>query len=217
MNYRIEQFLAIAAVSFITIFFSCCTVGAGEGYARGEVSIPDYSLNNENFDMGIDTFMADFDNNQVRITLQKGGDRKVFSDGILILVRDVELVSEKIEEADGGAVSFDVRLRPSYAEYLDAGLVGEKPAPAPENPVASYLYLNRTCPHNRYGLTAAEGKVEFSSIFMPDKEDRLAGEFDLLFLDPREWNGDNDPGPSAHLEGRFDFKYSRGQPAQPFP
>jgi len=217
MTCRYEQLLTIVGGVLITVFLSCCTVGAGEGYARGEVSIPDYGLNNENFDMGIDTFMADYDDNQVRITLQKGGDRKVFSDGILILVRDVELVSEKIMEADGGAVSFDVKLRPSYAEYLDSGLVGEKPAPAPENPLASYLYLNRTCPHNRYGLTAAEGTVEFSSIFMPDTEDRIAGEFDMLFLDPREWQGDDDPGPTAHLEGRFDFKYSRGQPAQPFP
>jgi hypothetical protein len=81
------------------------------------------------------------------------------------------------------------------------------------------LFLNESCPAERdrtpVALSAVRGTVRFASIYAPkvDKDDvRIAAELlNVRFEDPR------DPTRWAELDGRFDFLYVRGSPAQRFP
>ena len=211
MKHRETGLLLTLVCVAVLVDGAGCTVGSGKGYVSGEVLIPDFKIDEKDFDLKIDTFMAAYENKQLRIILQRGGDLNVFSDGVFILVRDIDKIKEKLD------TPIEMVMFPTYEEYLDAGLEGDPPVPDPLLPVAVNLYLNRTCPDNHLGLTASEGSITFSSIFVPGEVDRIAGEFDFVFLDSREWKSPEEPGPKAHLHGRFDFKYSRGQPAQPFP
>jgi hypothetical protein len=85
-----------------------------------------------------------------------------------------------------------------------------------DSPARVTLYLNRTCPDNRLAFTDGTGTLTFESIYLPDKTNRIAGSFELTFIDPRTWKASGEVGDTAAMEGTFDFGYSRNPQEQPF-
>jgi len=202
--------LALAAMS-------ACSTGAGDGRIWGSLYLPECDLRTDDYDMEIDFFAASAFENTLTIRLQRTGKDQAFSDGVLIVVRDVAAVSESIET--DGQYQDEIRLDPSLDTFIENGPSVGVPLTTWDSPASVTLYLNATCPDNVLSFTDGTGEILFESLYMKDKEKRILGSFDLRFLDPRYWQSNEDGkfGPHAHLQGEFDFNYTRGSPAQTFP
>lgn len=177
----------------VAIGLGSCSVGHGDGDVKGEVSAPGcrsgaYSLNPT-------AFFAQTAEQLLRITVQRGSDIEVRSDGFAVLVEDASRVKR---------------------EFLDLELdVGADSDPR----IELTFYLNASCPAERdmtpFVLGAVSGKIRFLHIYAPrvdEDEVRVQATFEnVRFEDPRNeqrW---------ARLSGFFDFLYVRGSPAQRFP
>jgi hypothetical protein len=170
-----------------------CSVGHGDGEVTGTVNLPGcrkgaYALNPT-------AFFAQAAEQLLRISVQRGSDVEVRSDGIAVLVEDASRVKREGLNRD-----------------LALGMMGDPR-------IDMTLYLNESCPAERdftpVVLGAVSGTVRFVEIYAPrvDKDEvRIQARFtNVRFEDPRtseRW---------AELEGDFDFLYVRGSPAQRFP
>ena len=152
------------------------------------------------------------------IRVQRGDDIEEVSDGLLVVVEDLENIRQN-----------------QLGQPLPVGLpVGVTPpgfpvVPNPNPPKVSLaLYLQETCHLQNASVYSVGGSITFESIFSGDPnednaEDRLTNaSFSVLFADPRKAM----PGNStlqfpnevvSQVDGRFDFYFQRGQPAQRFP
>jgi hypothetical protein len=152
------------------------------------------------------------------IRVQRGDDIEEVSDGLLVVVEDLENIRQN-----------------QLGQPLPVGLpVGVTPpgfpvVPNPNPPKVSLaLYLQETCHLQNASVYSVGGSITFQSIFSGDPnednaEDRLTNaSFSVLFADPRKAM----PGNStlqfpnevvSQVDGRFDFYFQRGQPAQRFP
>ncbi|MDD5308415.1 MAG: hypothetical protein PHU25_13925 [Deltaproteobacteria bacterium] len=195
----------------VVVALAACSTGAGDGEVRGSVSLPDCGLARTDWNMGVDFFAASYYENTLAIRLQNTGQDQAFSDGLLIMVRDVEFVSKRLGE------KLTITVEPDIDTFVDAGPDAGIPVTTHGSPARATLYLNDSCPGNHYGFTDGEGELTLDSIYVPDEEKRVAGSFKLRFVDPRSWKSSDDIGPHAELEGDFDFNYARGSPAQTFP
>jgi len=188
-----------------------CSTGAGDGRVWGEVDLPGCVGHQQDFDLHVDFFAADWFDGTLIIRLQNGGGNQAFSDGVILRVTDPHLF------ADAPGRSFEVALVPELDEFLEQGPETGMPTTAPGSPARATLYLNDTCPGNDFGFTDGAGEISFDSIYVPDRSKRIRGRFRFFFVDPRKWESPDDIGPWADLQGEFDFNYSRGSPAQTFP
>lgn len=172
-----------------------CSVGDGVGEARGTIDVPACDLEGD-FDLAPDFFGAEFFEDGLTITMQRGGDYQVKSDGILFEVPDVGDADDRL------GVALPIRFDP------DADLAEL------EDVVRASLYLNESCDKDQdVGLVGTAGQVTFVSIGNGsiDENDHVEGSFSIDFVEPAGHGG------TASLEGFFRFRYTRGRPAQRFP
>jgi hypothetical protein len=184
-----------------------CSLGEGEG----EVASDWLSVSNcwrGPFQLNPDFFAAVPYRRTLSIRVQHGGDTEEVSDGIAVLVDDIDKVRQSLDRP------LRVALPPSVVAP------GQPIVPDP-NPAIVHLtlYLQRSCHAQNAVLYGTGGQITFHSIFNGDPTETNAAEMltdaefpDVTVSDPRE----NQPVES-HLRGRFKFYFQRGQPAQPFP
>jgi len=196
-----------AAALALAVALSACSLGEGEGQVSSD------SLNVTNcwsgpFQLNPDFFAAVPYRRTLSIRVQRGGDTEEVSDGIVVLVDDIDKVRQSLDQP------LRVALPPSIVPP------GQPIVPDP-NPAIIHLtlYLQRSCHAQNSVLYAIDGQMTFHDIFNGDPTETNASEMltdaefpDVIVADPRE------PQPvTSHIRGRFKFYFQRGQPAQPFP
>lgn len=209
---------ALAIVPLLVVL-GACSVGSGIGVVTGEVFDRRCELENTAFALEPSFFSADFiediddpdgSRRLVSMRIQRGSYRAGDSDGISLLISDVNAIErELVAQAEAGVAE------PSLELPIGRG---------PDAPVQMIFYLAETCvsgPPNGYrnvpfALEALSGRIIFRDVYAPDIESqdtRFAFSFsDVAFA------ADSDPeGRRARLEGDIDFLYQRGRPAQSFP
>lgn len=200
----------VAAVACVAI---ACSVGQGQGTARGAVVFPDCRLNNPNYDLRPDFFAADFANDPVtttgprrqilQIRVQRGSYGEWASDGLSILVRDVDPI----------------------ARALAAGSAPTAIPIGTDQQVEMTLYLGESCPSGFPSagfyvvpaiLSAVRGTITFTAIYAPDVAPNAIA-INAHFDGVRFEDGATPTTRSADLNGSIAFYYQRGRPAQHFP
>jgi hypothetical protein len=194
----------LLAVAFAV---QACSLGEGEG----EVSSDWLTVANcwrGPFQLNPDFFAAVPYRRTLNIRVQHGGDTEEVSDGIFVLVDDIDAVRAQLGQP------LRVAQPPSIVPP------GQPIVPDP-NPAIVHLtlYLQRSCHAQNAVLYATDGQMIFHDIFDGDPTETNAAEMltdaefpDVTVADPR----DNPPA-SSRIRGRFKFYFQRGQPAQPFP
>jgi hypothetical protein len=192
-----------------------CTVGEGEGWVRSDRLYIDECWDGA-FDLGPDFFAANpYRRETLMIRVQRGDNAQEFSDGLSVLVPDLNAVRDRLGE------DIPVGLPPGIDTPVgDAPIMDGGTAP----PVSLAVYLHNSC-HVRSGTVySIEGSIRFESLFSgdpseADADDRLTdATFDAVFADPRQLAGEDgdDPRYRSQVSGAFRFFFQRGQPAQPF-
>ena len=203
---------SLALVACALAVLASCSVGSGTGSLRGSVSIADCNgtgWTEDPVDLLPDFFSADYVEDPgtpgmlrrlLTIRMQHGSFREGDSNGMAVLVRDVNQIAR---ESIGVPIT-----------------VSSDPAA----PVELTLYLNERClsgfPRDFVRvpvvLGAVSGTITFDAVYAPDLSDtgfELAAHFeDVRFED--------DIRPDvrfAVMSGYFSFLYQRGRPAQRFP
>ncbi|MEY4510585.1 MAG: hypothetical protein RLZZ450_2707 [Pseudomonadota bacterium] len=170
-----------------------CSVGHGEGEVGGTINIAECRTGE--YELHPTVFFAESAEELLKIRIQRGSDVEVRSDGLSVLVEDATLVKRMfLDQSVQVAIDDEPRIDLS-------------------------LYLNETCPAERdrtpVTLAAVSGSVRFTAIYAPEvskDQVRIAAELtNVRFEDPRVDDR------FAVLNGRFDFLYVRGSPAQRFP
>ena len=201
----------------LAIAAQACGLGEGEGEVNSDkLNVADCW--NGQFALRPDFFAAVPYRRMMAIRVQHGGDTEEVSDGVIILVDDVDRVREHIAQHPGEPLR--VGMPPSVVPP------GFPVVTDPDPPIVHLtLYLHRACHAQNSALYSIGGGIVFSSIFSGnpsesnDDEKLTDASFtDIVVGDPR----DREPGTDtvsnlSHLEGRFRFYFRRGQPAQPFP
>jgi hypothetical protein len=206
--------LALVLVAFLA---AACSLGEGEGQVTSQ-KLAVAGCWNGPFQLDPDFFAAVPFRRTVTIRVQHGGDTEEVSDGIIVLVDDVDRIRTTIATAPG--TQWRVALQPSLVPP------GFPIVPDPDPALVHLtLYLNRACHAQNSTLYAIAGTIRFSSLFDADPNESNAAEkltdavFDDISVgDPR----DHPPGDPtiqnvSHISGFFKFYFQRGQPAQPFP
>lgn len=186
------------------VLLGSCSVGHGDGEIDGVVAIEGCRREGP-YQLRPTVFFAETVERVLKIRIQRGSDIEVMSDGVSVLVEDAALVHD---DYLGQEIQIsDPRVENEQLE--SSGLPR----------VSMTLFLNESCPAERdrtpVALSAVSGTIRFAAIYAPraDKDGvRIAAELvQVRFADPRvddRW---------ATLNGRFDFLYVRGSPAQRFP
>lgn len=185
-----------------------CSVGQGSGSAHGEVSIPDCRRHDLDFDLRPDFFVGDFvedprtvdgyQRNILEMRMQHGSYGEGASDGISLLVRDVDSISSML----GTALVVGVDENVSMTLYLGASC----PSGAPRgNFFTLPVYL-----------TAVHGTITFDAIYAPNTAPdalRIAAHFE----DVRFEDAEQPTTRFGQMNGELAFFFQRGRPAQHFP
>ncbi len=210
--------VAVAAWAAVSLSSApgCVSIGEGTGDVVSDHLVA-FECWDDAYDLQPDFFAADPFRNQMQIRLQRGDDLVEVSDGVSLLINDVELVQKSL----GAPVA--VSLPPGVAPPgVAVGTVcGEAGCDAP---VHLALSLLESCHSQNIVLYATSGTITFDKLFSgdpdePDADRRLTvARFDVVVADPRGW----DPATGlfsdeSRLTGEFRFIFQRGQPAQPFP
>jgi hypothetical protein len=210
---------AVSAVPLIAVALSGTACGLGEG--EGEITSDKLAVVgcwNGQFDLRPDFFAASPYRRMLAIRVQHGGDVQEVSDGVTILVDDIDRVRAHIAEHPGEPLR--VGLQPNVVPP------GVPVVSDPDPPIVHLtLYLHRACHAQNSALYSIAGGIVFRSIFNGDlNEDRdselLTDAYfdDITVGDPRDRQpGSDEIAHTSHLRGRFKFYFRRGQPAQPFP
>ena len=196
-----------------------CSQGVGEGSVKSDRL---YVRNcwNYSFDLGPTFFGANpFSSDVIAIRVQRGDDNQEVSDGLTVMVNDVQAIRTDIHDS-GKAQTLDVGLPPGVTP---SGI----PLQANPNPpeVSLTLYLQDTCHLQNGVIYSIQGKITFQHLFSgnpneTNSDDRLTdASFDATFADPRDMASDHtfSSDVTSHVTGWFKFYFQRGQPAQPFP
>jgi hypothetical protein len=202
-------------LSAILLLTGGCTVGEGEGWVRSDRLYIDECWDGA-FDLGPDFFAANpYRRETLMIRVQRGDNAQEFSDGLSVLVPDLNAVRDRLGEDIPVGLPLGIDTPVGDAPIMDGGT-------AP--PVSLAVYLHNSC-HVRSGTVySIEGSIRFESLFSgdpgeADADDRLTdATFDAVFADPRELAGEDgdDPRYRSQVSGAFRFFFQRGQPAQPF-
>jgi hypothetical protein len=209
------------AASLVALGLSGCSLGDGEGEVFSDHLVAT-SCWNDRYDMGPDFFAAVPFRNTVQLRVQRGTDIQEVSDGVSVLVNDIETIRTEYL-----GVPIQVSLPPGVSPpgVAEGSQCGGQSCPDPTVHVA--LYLLQSCHNQNTVLYGLSGTVTFRELFSGDPNEETGSdklteaEFDVMVGDPRDAPRS---GPSAgivpnqsRLEGHFRFFFERGQPAQPFP
>jgi len=208
------RFLALVSVA---VLGSACGLGEGEGEVNSEKLHVSGCWNGQ-FELRPDFFAASPYRRMLAIRVQHGGDYEEVSDGVNILVDDIDRVRAHIATSPG--VPLRVGMPPAVVPP------GVPVVLDPDPPLVHLtLYLHRACHAQNSALYSVSGGIVFRSIFngnlneSNDSEKLTEAEFDNIVVgDPRD--RDLASGTVANvssLKGRLKFYFRRGQPAQPFP
>jgi hypothetical protein len=199
---------ACAALGLACVALAC-SVGQGTGSAHGAVSIPECRYDNPSYDLRPDFFVADFVDDPhpttiglrrhiLQIRVQRGSYREQASDGITVLVRDVDVLAASLGTPIAVGLDADVAMTLYLGQTCPAGI-----------PRGDYFTLPAV-------LQAMSGTITFDSIYAPDvAPDQLtiSAHFEDVHFDDAE----SPTTRFGHLDGEFTFFYQRGRPAQHFP
>lgn len=207
-----------ALLSALLLTVVGCTTGEGSGEVTSERLYVEDCWEGA-FDLRPTFFGANaFDTGHRRelfLRVQRGDNTEEVSDGVMLVVRDVEAIREA-----GPAASFRLGL-PAGVSPPGIPVVANPDAPQ----ISLALYLMDSCQAQNAVLYSIDGTIRFNSIFSGDvnedsADDRLTdAEFDAQVTDPRYQRADGTypDGVISTLSGKFRFYFQRGQPAQPFP
>ena len=192
-----------------------CSLGEGEGQVASQ-KLYVAECWDGGFDLTPDFFAAIPYQRTLEIRVQHGGDLEEVSDGLSILIDDIDKVAGALEQPL--PVSMPVGVRPVGVPI---------PAYDPNPPlVHATLYLHRACHAQNSALYSVGGTVTFHKIFNGDPNESDADKrltyadfSDIVVADPRDLAADGTVagGAKSDLFGYFKFYFQRGQPAQPFP
>ncbi|MEP7052051.1 MAG: hypothetical protein ABJB12_16920 [Pseudomonadota bacterium] len=192
-----------------------CTVGQGNGSVKSEHLYVSGCWNGP-FDLSPDFFGANPDQEtSLTIRVQRGDNIEDVSDGLIVLVNDLQEVRKHLNENIPVGMPRGV-TPPGVPVVYD-----------PDPPKVSLsLYLHNTCHQQNGTIYSVSGTINFSSLFSGDlnegsSENRLSrASFTAGFADPRELADAPDADAQAALTsavtGDFNFFFQRGQPSQPF-
>ncbi len=206
------------ALVLVALGSGACSLGDGEGEVHSDRLFV-RSCWTGPFDLEPDFFAAVPYRRTLAIRVQHGGDIAEVSDGLSVLVDDID------------------RVRASLGQPLR---VGEPPAVRspnlplvvdPDPPIVHMtLYLHSACHAENSALYSVRGTVTFHAIFDGDPNETDAHEkltdaefSDVEFADLHDEKLDAsgartiDDSLVTHARGYFRFYFQRGQPGQPFP
>ncbi len=197
-----------------------CAVGTGAGEVKSD-RLYLASCWDGPFDLGPSFFAGVPYRESFQIRIQRGDDNEEVSDGVSLLVNDVQTI-----RGDNGlpsllGIPLEVGLPP---EVTPPG-VPITPTDSPPQ-VSMAMYLHNTCFQTNSSLYAVDGVITFESLFNGDPNETNAEQkltsavFDVEVADPRDQPPQGGPVPDAlksRVTGWFRFYFERGQPAQPFP
>ncbi len=190
-----------------------CTVGDGSGRVETTRLYLKECWNGP-FDLKPDFFAANpYREESLLIRIQRGDNNQEASDGMTVIVTDLDAVRDRLGEP------IPVGLPPGVAPP------GQPLTGAAAPLVSISLYLHQTCHEQNSATYSVGGEITFKYLFSGDLNEkntdarRTVASFDnLRFADPRDLVDAEDPEAvtSEDVEGEFDFFFQRGQPAQPF-
>jgi len=192
-----------------------CTVGEGEGWVRSERLYIDDCWDGA-FDLGPDFFAANpYRQETLMIRVQRGDNAQEFSDGLSVLVPDLNAVRSRLGQ------DIPVGLPPGIDTPVGDPMISDG-GTAP--PVSLAVYLHNSCHITSGTVYSVSGNIRFESLFSGDPNEDDADErltdatFDAVFADPRQLAGEDGDNPKyqSQVTGHFRFIFQRGQPAQPF-
>jgi hypothetical protein len=189
-----------------------CSLGEGDGQVSSDKLAVEGCWNGP-FDLTPDFFSAVPYRRTLDVRVQHGGDLEEVSDGVTVLVDDIDAVAARLGEPL--PVGLPVGVQP----------IGVPVVYQPDPPkVHLTLYLHRSCHAQNSALYSISGTITFHAIFNgdpneADAEKRLThAEFsDITVADPRDMAKDGTLQEKSRVYGWFRFYFQRGQPAQPFP
>ncbi|AUX47139.1 hypothetical protein SOCE26_086510 [Sorangium cellulosum] len=198
-----------------------CSLGQGDGdvYSVGGLHATDCW--DAAYSMRPDFFAAVPYRSTLQIRVQRGSDLQEVSDGLSVLIDDVDVIrAEKLD------VDLSVALPPGVEP---PGSPPPEPKPQELAPLVHMaLYLQRSCHNQNTVLYAVSGTIKFQALFSGDPNETDAAdkytdaEFDVMVGDPRD-AALGDPADAippellSRVRGYFRFYFERGQPGQPFP
>jgi hypothetical protein len=195
-----------------------CSLGQGEGAVKSERLIAKECWDQE-FDLGPNFFAAVPSGSALQVRVQRGNDLEEVSDGLMVLVDDVEAIRAGL-------------LRQALPVSLPSGAIPPGTTLATpvqgEHPVHIGVYLGASCHNQNVILYGLGGTITFNALFSGDPNEKEASEkftdarFDVMVGDPRDapTGGKATDVPAekqSHVTGFFRFYFERGQPGQPFP
>jgi hypothetical protein len=193
-----------------------CTVGEGHGEVKSDALFIEECWNGA-FSLDPDFFGAyPYREETLLIRVQRGDNIEHVSDGLTVLVNDLQDLRKRLNEP------LQVGLPPGVSP---PGVPIEKNPNPP--PVSLALYLHNTCHLENSTIYSVSGTITFSSLFSGDinessSEKRYtSATFEAKFADPRELVKSDAADPASAkltstVTGNFAFFFQRGQPAQPF-
>ncbi|MBL8742667.1 MAG: hypothetical protein JNK04_16280 [Myxococcales bacterium] len=208
-----------------SLFATCVIAGSCVSIGEGSGSVVSDHLYAKDcwdgaFDLDPDFFVADPFRNTVQFRMQHGSDLLEVSDGLVVLVDDIEAVRGML----GQDIPVTLPLGVAPPGIPEGTLCGEDVC---SSPVHVALYLLDSCHAQNVVLYGTGGTVRFDEIFSGDPNEKDAaekltvGQFDVTVGDPRdivlEGRRLGDLPNTSQVTGRFRFFFQRGQPAQPFP
>ena len=228
-----------------------CSLGQGTGDVRSDdlfardcwgYAVDATEANGAAYDMLPDFFAAVPYRSTLQIRVQRGTDYTEVSDGLMVLIDDIDKVRAAIAKSrtdagdavDGGEDA-GVSAGTTFRVSVPAGVVppGSPSQPPPDlvaDPpiVHMSLYLQRSCHNQNTILYAVDGTITFKALFSGDPNETSAdqkltdADFDVEVGDLRdtpfgEYAGNVPPGLRSRVYGRFRVYFERGQPGQPFP
>ena len=195
-----------------------CAVGEGSGEVTSDRLYIEDCWDGP-FNLNPDFFAANpFRDESLIIRVQRGDDLQELSDGLYVVVNNLQEKREMLESQ--GSVDVSVGLPPDI-EVIGTGSDMSSFTPTD---VSLALYLHSTCHTVNGAVYSISGNITFTSLFSgdpnePDADDRLTeATFSAQFADPRQLTGDaaQNAAVTSTVNGQFRFFFQRGQPAQPF-
>ncbi len=203
-----------------------CSLGEGEGELKSD-KLAAHDCWDRAYDMKPDFFAAVPYRNTLQVRMQRGADVQEISDGLAILVDDVEKVRNNFLNRE-----LKVSMPPGVVPPGSPGGVDppEKDEVTGETipSVHMALYLQYSCHNQNTILYAVDGAITFTSLFSGDPHERTGkdrltdADFRVRVGDPRDADlgarpEDIPEDRLSEIYGYLRFYFERGQPGQPFP